>query len=182
MLLQSHSVCVCSESCCSDHFPSLLGWPFCVFSLVPLFLFIRCLLCFSRPSVACFHTADCFSTFSSERPWQTHIVVVPLLCFQTAVLTILDSYMVATVVPWPQRGRWCPASLAFPGQQCLKFSWEQTLNRIWMGLSLQEVLECLWNWWPLLSAFAACVASEEGTLEKINRCLFLFCFFFFPPH
>lgn len=41
-----HSVGVCSESCCDDHFPSLLCWPFCAFSLVPLFLFIRCLLCF----------------------------------------------------------------------------------------------------------------------------------------
>lgn len=44
----------------------LLGWPFCVFSLVPLFVFIRCLLCFSRPSAACCHVTYCFSTFSSD--------------------------------------------------------------------------------------------------------------------
>lgn len=41
-----HSVGTCSESCCDDCFPRLLYWPFCAFSLVPLFLFIRYLLCF----------------------------------------------------------------------------------------------------------------------------------------
>lgn len=34
-----------------------------VFSLVALFWFIRCLICFSRPSVACFCMSYCFSAF-----------------------------------------------------------------------------------------------------------------------
>lgn len=75
------------ESCCSDLFPGLLGWPFCAFSLVPLFLCIRCLLCFSRPSVACFHVTYCFSTFlSHEAVMDTSCSA--LSCFQITVFTV----------------------------------------------------------------------------------------------
>lgn len=90
-ILQSYWI----HSFCGIHSASAVaaspvGWSVdpCDFSLVSFCLFIRCLLCFSRPAVSCFHVTSNFSTqywFSSLKLWWTQVPLVQPLCLHSCL-------------------------------------------------------------------------------------------------
>lgn len=57
------------------------------FHLFPSCLFIRCLLCFSRPTESCFHVTSNFSTqyWFSLKSWWTQVALVQLLCLHSCL-------------------------------------------------------------------------------------------------
>lgn len=133
-----YSVGMCSESCCDDHFPGLLCWPFCAFSLVPLFLFIRCLLCFPGQCglFPCGLLPQHFLIWPGhgrhKLPWSFSCL------FWTTDFIVLAPCAVVTALHRLQGSSSCFTALALGGQQCLKF-W---LNKCSVGfwLNLQVVL------------------------------------------